>query len=459
LTAPSTPGTYTYAITATSGISGDIKTHTVTITLTVKAKPYYVGTATVYDHYYAVSDAMGYFHFTSPINWELEDSNSNIKQLPKGWEALSETRLAFGDFFTMDVYVKLSEQTSTRTQTMYYYDGSWHDTPPSGSAYAYAGTKAYDGPPIHYYYTTSVSVSGSLPSAYFWTIDQSDLLNKAKYANGGSFSMSKSSLSGSYWIYMGPTGVFRVKSPKDAGVSEGQYRDASISLTITWSSGEYSGTTSKAVSVRLSWIRPEVRQEWLSPFSCKIRVYGYWCDDGSPVLYRPYLYYGLDLDSGRLYLKRGMKSDYTSYAVSDTIDPQSLRPTGYTVSSVPPIPVTPVSSDFGLMKSLANYRELAISVYQRDSVGFKLKVYEYYGPYAPVPGARVTLFIKDLSTGWVREYTKSADSQGFTSFSRSELSLPSSHEIWAYVWGPEGSSTLYARSPYGAILLERSPEF
>jgi hypothetical protein len=71
--------------------------------------------------------------------------------------------------------------------------------------------------------------------------------------------------------------------------------------------------------------------------------------------------------------------------------------------------------------------------------------------------ARVILLVKDLDdrSGKVREYVKSVDSQGYVSFTRGELSLPRNYEVWALAWGTENVNILYARSPFGGILLER----
>jgi hypothetical protein len=43
------------------------------------------------------------------------------------------------------------------------------------------------------------------------------------------------------------------------------------------------------------------------------------------------------------------------------------------------------------------------------------------------------------------------------SFTRGELSLPRNYEVWALAWGSENVNVLYARSPFGYILLERNP--
>ena len=112
----------------------------------------------------------------------------------------------------------------------------------------------------------------------------------------------------------------------------------------------------------------------------------------------------------------------------------------------------------GLSRRLPRGRRgLALSVYERSSTGFRLRVYEYHGPYGPVATARVALFVKDLDGGQVEEYTKNVDSQGYVSFTRGELSLPSKYEVWALAWGTENVNVLYARSPFGDILLERVP--
>jgi hypothetical protein len=361
----------------------------------------------------------------------------------------------------MDVYVKLREYTTTTTQTVskYYYNGRWYDSPPqNGQLAGYMEYGRQDK-----YYKVSVSVSGVLPSDCFWTIDEKDPFNEDRCRNGGSFSMSKSGLSGNDWVYVGSTGIFRAKSPKDAGVNEGQSKDAPITITASWSNGKDKGTTSKTVYVKLSWIKPEVRQVWSSPSSCVIRVYGKWADDNTPVKGRPYLYYGLDLENRRVYLKTGIDSNGLAYAESDPVDPQALRPTGYAVNKAFTIPVTPAVDDFGLMKSSVEYRELAIAVYERSNTGFRLRVYEFHEPYGPVATAKVTLFVKDLDSGKVREYAKGVDSQGFVSFTRGELSLPlpsdpkKRYEVWALAWGNENVNVLYARSPFGDILLERNP--
>jgi hypothetical protein len=455
--APSSPGTYIYRVT---GYGADGKVRYAEVMVNVKSAPptdYYQGYVTTVNHYYAVDDVRADARFTSPIDWPLDSSSSSTKTMRKGdrdaWGAVN--KLAFGDFFTMDVYVKLREYTTTTTQTVskYYYNGRWNDSPPQNGVFkGYMEYSRQDK-----YYTTSVSLSGSLSSDCFWTIDQSDPLNKDKYTNGGSFSMSKSGLSGNDWVYVGSTGIFRAKSPKDAGVNEGQSKDAGITITVSWNDGRSSSTTSKTVYVRLSWIRPEVHQVWSSPSSCAIRVYGKWADDNTNVKGRPYLYYGLDLENRRVYLKTGIDSNGLAYAESEPVDPQSLRPTGYAVNRAFTIPVTPAVDDFALMKSSVEYRELAIAVYERSNTGFRLRVYEFHEPYGPVTTARVTLFVKDLDSGRVREYAKGVDSQGFVSFTRGELSLPSRYEVWALAWGNENVNVLYARSPFGDILLERNP--
>lgn len=49
-----------------------------------------------------------------------------------------------------------------------------------------------------------------------------------------------------------------------------------------------------------------------------------------------------------------------------------------------------------------------------------------------MPNARVTLVVKDLSTGKVEEHSRDADSQGCVYFARGELKLLSIYEAWAY---------------------------
>ena len=125
-----------------------------------------------------------------------------------------------------------------------------------------------------------------------------------------------------------------------------------------------SKSSSKPLTVRLSWIRPKVQQVWSSPFSCVVRVYGIWVDDRSQVKGSLYLYYSLDLDGNRrLCLKTGMASSEGSYAEGDPVDPQSLRPTSYMVSKAVTILVTPAIEDFALMKGSVKYKELTIAVY------------------------------------------------------------------------------------------------
>ena len=57
----------------------------------------------------------------------------------------------------------------------------------------------------------------------------------------------------------------------------------------------------------------------------------------------------------------------------------------------------------------------------------------------------------------MEELTKTTDSQGYVSFTRSEPSLPNSYELWAVVWGASANNVVYGGSPFGCVLLERSP--
>jgi hypothetical protein len=463
ITAPSTPGAYICTIIG-RGEDGKINNATLKLMVTptsLSSTDYYQGYVVVVNHYYIVDDVKAEARFTSPVDWCLDlKGPHNIDKMKKGdkdtWSA--PNKLAFGDFFTIDVYAKLREYTTTTTQTVnkYYYNGRWNDNLPQNGAfegYMKYGTKDWHSKIL-------ISVNGSLPKEYFWTMDESDPFNKSKYANGGTLSMYKSGLSGSDWVYIGSIGTFRVKSPKEAGVGEGSYKNVNVTLIVSWGNGKDSGVTTKTVSMRLSWIIPELRQVWSSPSSCVIRVYGVWYDDNSTVNGRPYFYYGLDIENRRLCLRTGMTKSGDTYAESDPIDPQSLRPTGYVVNRAFMIPVTPAVNDFGLMKSSVEYRELAIAVYERSNTGFRLRVYEFHEPYNPITSARVTLFIKDLSNSMVREFPtdsqgRAVDFQGFVSFARSELRLLSSYEVWALAWGTENVNVLYGRSPFGYIPLER----
>ena len=349
--------------------------------------------------------------FTSPIDWRLEDEDSNVKMIPKGWtepsDPSSSTKLAFGDFFKPDLYVEVQ--------------GS-----PGGE----------------------MTVTVSFPREYFWTIDPDDPFNRAKYVEGGSFSATKKITEDDLkrgWACFSSDKVFRVKPLQ--GVS---YID--VPLTITISCGRTSKTFT--VNARLTSIRPEVHQLWSSPFSCVVSVYGVWCDDGSKVKNRPYLYYGLDLELKRIYMKNGIDPEGYSYAKSDPLDPQILRPTGYTVDKQFLISVTPATEEFALRSAFVEYRELALSVLQRSSDELKLRVYEYKEPYNPAPNVKVTLIIRDLDVDGVREHTKTANLDGCVEFSRSELLLPNNYELWAYAWGNDNIGVLYGRSPFGYVLLE-----
>lgn len=353
--------------------------------------------------------------FTSPEDWRLEDEDSVVGLLPRGWAEPSDhngpTKLAFGDFFRPDVYV--------------HVQGS-------------PGVK--------------MTVSASFPGEYFWTIDPSDPFNGMLYADGGSFEAAKEITEDDLrngWVRFQSDKVFRAKL-----LQEMDYVDVPLAVTVSYDGNSKDFT----LYVRLASIRPEVHQIWLSPSSCIIRVYGLWSDDNFPVKNRPYIYYGLDLETGRVCLKTGIDSNGYSYAESDPIDPQILRPTGHRVDGPSPIPVTPATDEFALESGSAEYRELALSVLQRDSSGFKLRVYERRAPdYAPVPYARVTLVVKDLSAERVWEVTKTAYSDGTVYFARDELPLPvSGYEVWAIAWGSDATGVLYARGPFGCILLEKA---
>ena len=353
--------------------------------------------------------------FTSPEDWRLEDEDSAVELLPRGWAEPSDpsgpTKLAFGDFFRPNVYVQVQGSPGVK-----------------------------------------MTVSASFPKEYFWTIDPSDPFNRALYADGGSFEATKEITEDdlrSGWVRFQSDKVFRAKLLQ--GVD---YVDVPVVITVSYGGGSKDFT----IYVRLASIRPEVHQIWLSPSSCVIRVYGLWCDDNSPVKNRPYLYYGLDLETRRVCLKTGIDSSNHSYAESDSIDPQILRPTGHRVNGLSSIPMTPATDEFALESNSAEYRELALSVLQRDSSGFKLRVYEHRAPdYAPVPRARVTLVVKDLGAERIWEVTKTAYSDGTVYFARGELSLPvSGYEVWAIAWCSEATGVLYARGPFGCILLEKA---
>jgi hypothetical protein len=371
-----------------------------------------------------VEDVKAEVRFASPVDWKFEDEDSHHKQLNRGWkDSWNLNKLAYGDFFVIDVYARVGVYVIPDNETSYH--------PAS----------------------ITLTLSGKEP---FWTIDESEPFNREKYREGLTCTISDS-VSTTGWVHLGTTPVFRVKSPKDAGVKEGECRDAVVDVKVSWSNGADSDTFTIPLGVRLAWIKPEVRQVWLTPFSCAIKVYGYWCDDSSLVKGRPYLYYGVDVEGKkRISFKNGMTKDGVSYSISDPIDPKTLRPVGYNVNGRFTIDITPIE-DFGLMKTTVEYRELALSVHQRDESGFKLRVFEFYNGWTPVPNARVTLVVKDLSTGKVVEIGRDADPQGFVSFARGELKLPSNYEVWAYAWGRESVGIIYARGPFGGILLERSP--
>jgi hypothetical protein len=296
-----------------------------------------------------------------------------------------------------------------------------------------------------------MTVTVTFPMEYFWTIDPNDPFNRAKYTEGGSFTVTKTITEDdlrSGWARFTSDKVFRAKP------LQMDYVDVPIRVDIT-----YGGTTKTFTTyIRLASIKPEVRQEWSSSSSCMIRVYGKWSDDNSYVKNRPYLYYGLDLESRRIYLKTGIDSNGYSYAVSDLIDPQLLRPTGYSVDKQSLILVTPATDEFTLKSGYVEYRELALSVLQRDSNGFKLRVYEFKAPnYSPVPYARVTIIVKNDAGQILKEVSKTAYSDGTVYFARSELSLPvSGYEVWAIAWGSDTSGVVYARGPFGCILLEKA---
>jgi hypothetical protein len=114
LTAPDSPGTYTYMITA-RGQDGKIKSATLTVVVSateqnnpappkpVPPKPaspteYYQGNVTIVNHYYTVEDVRADARFTSPIDWPLDSSSSCVKKMKKGekdaWSA--PNKLAFG---------------------------------------------------------------------------------------------------------------------------------------------------------------------------------------------------------------------------------------------------------------------------------------------------------------------------------------------------------------------------
>jgi hypothetical protein len=362
-----------------------------------------------------VGDPKVTLSFSSPINWILEDDDSSVKMIPSGWAEPSDpngpTKMAFGDFTKPDLYVQV--QGSPGVQ---------------------------------------MTVTVAFPKEYFWTIDPSDPFTRNKYVEGGSFTVTKTITEDdlrSGWARFTSDKVFRAKPLQ--GID---YIDVPIRVGIT-----YSGTTKTFTTyARLASIKPEVRQVWLSSLSCVMRVYGKWSDDDSYVKNRPYLYYGLDLESRRIYLKTGIDSNEYGYAESDPIDPQTLRPTGCSVDKQSLIRVTPATDEFTLESGYVEYRELALSVLQRDSNGFKLRVYEFKAPnYSPVPYARVTIIVKNDAGQVLKEVSKTAYSDGTVYFARSELSLPvSGYEVWAIAWGSDTSGIIYARSPFGCILLEKA---
>jgi hypothetical protein len=353
--------------------------------------------------------------FNSPTDWRLEDEESTIKVLPKGWtepsDPSSPSKMAFGDFTKPDLYVEVQGSPGEE-----------------------------------------MTVTVAFPREYFWTIDPNDPFNRAKYTEGGNFTATKKLTEDDLnngWVRFTSDKVFRAKPLQ--GID---YVDVPITITIS-----YSGTSKTFTAyIRLASIKPEVRQVWLSPSFYVIRVYGLWCDDNTNVKNRPYLYYGLDLESKRLFLKTGIDSNGNSYAESDLIDPQTLRPTGYSVDKQSLIPVTPATDEFTLKSGYVEYRELALSVLQRDSSKLRLRVYEFKAPnYSPVPSAKVSLIVKDLTTGKITEYVQTAGQDGCVEFSRSGLSLPASnYELWAIAWGSDSIGVIYGRSPFGCILLEKA---
>ncbi len=360
-----------------------------------------------------VKDPRVALSFTSPIDWRLEDEDSSVGAFPKGWTEPSgpsgPTKLAFGDFFKVDVYAEVE-------------GGLGED----------------------------ITLRAFLSKEYFWTIDPTDPFNRTKYVEGGEFLVTKKITEDDLkkgLVCFSSDKVFRVKP-----FQEVDYTDVPVTITISY--GRISKTFT--ANVRLASIRPEIRQVWGSPFSCVIKVYGVWCDDGSKVKNRPYLYYGLDLESRRICMKSGIDSEGYSYAKTDPLDPHILRPTGYAVNKQSLMLVTSATEEFALRSSYVEYRELAISVLQRSPSELRLRVYEYKEPYNPVPNVRVTLMVKDLNVNDIREYTKTANLDGCVTFSRSELSLSNSYELWACAWGSDGTGVLYGRSPFGCILLERA---
>ena len=454
LTAPSTAGTYQYTII---GYGGDGKVRSATLTVTVKAPstPYWQGYIEYIDHYYVVDDVKVELRFMSPLDWSLTDEDSAYKTLKKGWyDEWSANKLAYGDFIEVLAYAKTHEYTTTNTQVInkYYYDSSWHNAPPANGVFM--GYKEYSE--SHRYHKASITVTGSLPSTHFWTIDDTSPFDKAKYSEGANYRIEGSCDSSSYSL-IGKAGYYRVKTKDDLGVKEGSCEDLTLSFSYSWTNGRDSGSGSKTIRVRLAWIKPEVHQVWLSPHTCVIRVYGVWSDDNGKVTGRPYLYYGVDYAYGRVYCdKTGITSDGWSYVESKPINPIELRPPSYNVKDAFKLRVTPAHTDMALMGGTVEYRELAISVLQRDDAGIKLRVYEWHEPYDEVANARITLIIKDLATNAIKEYTKAVNDEGWAYWPRSELELPERYELWAYAWGTK-NTIFYARSNYGGILLERNP--
>jgi len=81
-----------------------------------------------------------------------------------------------------------------------------------------------------------------------------------------------------------------------------------------------------------------------------------------------------------------------------------------------------------------------VTVYGRSVMAVSIVIGVVQGP----------LFSLPLEGAWGRGMV-------YVSFTRGELSLPKKYEVWALAWGTENVNVLYARSPFGAILLERVP--
>ncbi|RLF07431.1 MAG: hypothetical protein DRJ60_02670 [Thermoprotei archaeon] len=354
------------------------------------------------------------------------------------------------EYFSAFIYIKVGHKTSTRKRLInkYYYDGSWHDSPPPNGIYQ--GEKLYDKDVKKYPVTCTLRIKCPDWANYVESFSKEHGPKCSKATKTCSFKHSSDS------THRHKVGSWLVDH---SILGDKDYITQSFIVEYEWHNtyGD-KGSGSASARIVISKIKPKLYWLPISSDQTLIVVAYEWLADSTIVKGRKYLTAKL----ANIVLKGSLFEDVKPLLKLAKANLDGKASISYALISIGDIEQPAIDARLKLtpqcmwaLNDTIAYHELAIPVYELKTdngmleVKLKLKLIDW-AKMKPLQGW-IMLLVKDLESDEVRTYIKEAKP-----FAEFNIPLPSKYEIWA-IGIAQSEGIIYSNVKYARILLARDP--